>query len=111
MRASFDTWTSLFLLNAAFGLFLSGIIFSGRTQRNYMLGGIVLGYTFMLTYYVLYWTNYQLQLPWMIAAATGFTYLIGPLFYFFLRSNKSETYFRRLHLIPFLLVMVYHIMP
>jgi len=110
MHASFDTWTSLFLLSAAFGLFLSGIIFSGRTTRNYMLGGIVLGYTLMLTYYVLYWTNYHLQMPWLIAAATGFTYLIGPLFYFFLRSTKSNTYFRWPHLLPFLLVMMYHIL-
>ncbi len=108
MDASFDSWTSLFLLSASFGLFLSGVIFSGKTHRNYMLGSIVLGYALMLTYYVLFWTNYHLQLPGYIAAATEFTYLIGPLFYFFLRSTKSVTYFRWPHLVPFFLIIIHH---
>ncbi|GAA0189567.1 helix-turn-helix domain-containing protein [Fulvivirga kasyanovii] len=61
----------------------------------------------MLFYYVTYWTHYDQLLPKSIASAQGLTYVLGPLAYFYIRSDRKNLYFNGWHLLPFVLYLIY----
>ena len=91
---SFDTWTSLFLFAAMQGLFLSFILYfhkKGNQKATRILATLILLFSIMLAYYVAYWTGYAMQYKWMNGWVEGFTFLYGPLLFFYisvLEKNK-----------------------
>lgn len=106
---SFDNWTSLFLLAAVQGLF-SCIVFTWKLRKTQSpfrwLIGMGALFSITLIAYVLYWTGYQRNFPYLLLLADYFPWLFGPFYYFYFRGVFTQQRFQRsdwLHLLPFLL--------
>lgn len=108
MQPSFDFWTILFLVAAAQGLFLSVLIFSKKTKANNLLATLILLFTLCLFYYVSYWTGVDKTLPFYFSVVLGFTYLVAPLLYFYIRSDQNGIYIKFEHFIPFGTFLLYY---
>ncbi len=106
MEPSFDHWTSLFLIAACQGVFLSILLFTRKEVPTTLLAGLVLSFSLCLTYYVIFWTGYFRVLPWQLGAAQGLTFLFGPQLLMYLRSTRSKEEVGILHFVPFGLYLV-----
>jgi len=101
METSLNTWTSIFLIASAQGLFLGILLLLRKEKANSLLGGLVLSFSVLLLFYVAYWTNYLHNIPSYLSVIQGLTYLFGPLAYFYIKSDRNQFYFNPLHFIPF----------
>jgi AraC-like DNA-binding protein len=116
MRASFDTWTSIFLFAAIQGVFVSGILLLRNkpfSKERLLLPLITLLFSLTLIDYVLYWTHYNYYFPQVTGLTGGFTFLYGPLFYYYFRGileDKKLKWIDLLSLIPFM-VFTYERLP
>lgn len=102
MSPSLDNWTSLFLLAAGFGVFIFLLlIINSRNKFNYPIAFLVLSFSLILVQYVLYWSGYQRQFPYLIQLPAMCYYASGPLlFIYFYKIYSGE--FKRLFLLNFL---------
>ncbi len=112
MDPSFDTWTSLFLIAAGQGCFLSVLLFLKKEiPGSRYLGWIILLFSFTLVEYVAFWTGYRFEFPHINALSDSFAFLFGPLFYFYIRnvlgSEPTSGYQKLLHGIPALGLIIY----
>ena len=105
---SLDTWTSCFLLAVAMGVFLSVILFSGKNKKNYPIAFLVLVFCIILFQYVLYWTRFETEFPYLILVPPLCYYASGPLLYlYFLRLYNKEIQFNyALHFTPAALLLI-----
>ncbi len=105
---SFDSWTSLFLLAVAMGLFLFISILFMKDRKNLPIGFLVLAFSVILFQYVLYWTRYEQVFPYLQLLPHVCYYTAGPLLYlYFLNLHKKEVSFNfGLHFLPAFLVLV-----
>ena len=110
MEPSLDIWSLLFLIAASQGVFLSILLFARRSSVNSLLGWLILSFSICMGYYVSFWSGYSKIWPWQLGVLQGLTFSFGPLTYFYLHSNKKETYFDAKHLIPFLLYSIYFLL-
>lgn len=107
MDPSLNTWTILFLLAAAQGLFLSVVILLRKDrikQPKRLLSAIIFCFSLILIYCVAYWTRYLVYLPKATSALLTLTYVIGPLMLFYahqFRDNKKPISRLFYHCIPF----------
>lgn len=86
-EASLDTWTTLFLIAAIQGIFLGVSLFlhkKGDRRANNMLAVVLLLFGIMMAYYVAFWSGYSKKHLWMNWWTEPFTFLYGPLIYFYL---------------------------
>ena len=85
--ASLDTWTSLFLVVVALGLFLAALLFSNRSSRrsSWEIVLLLLGFSLVLIQYVFFWTGYQKVYPYVHFFDNAWYLLFGPLTYGYLR--------------------------
>ena len=110
-----DSWTSLFLLVAGQGFFLSFLLFSSvknQERANGWLGALIFCFSFTLVDYVGYWTNYNHLFPALAGIYEPLVFLYGPLLYVYLRQlGKQEVAWRSIwpHFVPFLMVLVYRV--
>ncbi len=105
---SLDTWTSGFLIAVAMGLFLFLLLLSGRNKKNYPIAFLVLAFSAILFQYVLYWTRYENEFPYLRLLPSLCYYTTGPLLYlYFLNLYKKSVHFNfALHFLPaFLMVL------
>lgn len=102
-EASFDNWTILFLLVAAQGLFLSVLLFSKKSSRLNYLAGVIVLFSLMLSYYVLFWTGYNRHISRIFGVSLGFTLLLGPLLLLYLRKDLKS---KLRHFIPFTIYVI-----
>ena len=107
-EATLDTWTSLFLLAAAQGFFLTVILLrkSKGDKANIPLSGVVVVFSLTLCYYVGSWTGFNRNLPSTIHVLNQLILLIGPLLFFYSkmlvgRKLTGKDYW---HLAPFLII-------
>lgn len=109
MEYSFDTWTSLFLLASAQGGFLAIILIASQKQPKLILGTITLLFSITLIEYVFFWTGFRYTFPHLNRISDPFFFLFGPLFYFYIKSQKGNFDFILLrnwiHFIPFFLLV------
>ena len=108
MQPSFDTWTSIFLLAAAMGLFLFVILITTRIKKNYPIAFLILAFSVILFQYVLYWTKYENILPYFRLIPSICYFLTGPLLYLyflnlFFKKPKFNYY---LHFLPAALALL-----
>ncbi len=107
VEASFDTWTSIFLVAAFQGLFLALSLALGR-QRSYadkFLAGLMLSFSLVLAYYVSFWTHYNRVYPFIEGYTYALPFLFGPFLYLYCKSF-DVTRFKKtvlVHFIPFLI--------
>ena len=106
-QPSLNTWTVVFLVAAAQGLFLALMLALKKSKSQYLLAAVISLFSSCLFYYVAYWTGYWVYLPKISGICLGFNYLIGPLLYFYIRSSHNDMYFKNMHLLPFLIFIIY----
>lgn len=102
-----DHWTTAFAVIAFLGLFVAPLLLSQAGQRKsqvrYIVGIVVL-FSIMLIYYVLFWSEYIRLFPYLIGTIDLFFFLFGPLFYLYLKDLVNEPIAgqkRVLHFLPF----------
>lgn len=105
---SFDSWTSLFLLASAMGIFLFITIIFSKNKKTLPIGFLVLAFSLILFQYVLFWTRYETVFPYLQLLPHLCYYTTGPLLYlYFLNLYKKEVSFNfGLHFLPAFLVLV-----
>ncbi|MBK9731957.1 MAG: AraC family transcriptional regulator [Chitinophagaceae bacterium] len=105
IKPSLDQWTTLFLLGAVQGLFLSILLFihkKGNRKANTILAFVLLFFSVMMMYYVAYWSGYAAKYTWMNFWIEPFTFLYGPLIYIYLLTLETGQLPKKyaLHFIP-----------
>lgn len=108
MQPSFDTWTSVFLLAAAMGLFLFIILITNRFKKNYPIAFLILAFSLILFQYVLYWTEYEKVFPYFVLLPSICYFSTGPLLYLYFLNlySKKPTFNFSLHFLPATLVLL-----
>ena len=109
-EASFNTWTSLFLIVSAIGSFLSVLLFTDKNGRknNWPIALIILGFSLVLVQYVLIWTNYRAIYPYVYFFDTAWYFLFGPLFYSYILKFYVKEY--KVNFIHFIIPIVFSIL-
>ncbi len=98
-------WTALFLVAAAQGFFLAGILAltkRGHRKANRLLALFVLCFALTLTDYVGYWSHYNRYVPYLAGIYLPLALLFGPLLWLYLRTLLGQAPVRRvwLHFLP-----------
>ncbi|MEL7001590.1 MAG: helix-turn-helix domain-containing protein [Bacteroidota bacterium] len=109
MEIAFDIWSIIFLIAAAQGMFLSILLYTKKSKANYLLASLTFLFTLCLLYYVSFWTGLDNQLPFFFSIVLGFTYLIGPLLLFYIKSGASGSTLDIRHFIPFCLYVIFYL--
>ena len=104
MEPSFDHWTVIFLVVALQGFVLSvGVYRRKRTEARF-LTYLIAAFSLILVYYVIYWTGYFRTLPRAIVLLQGLPYCLGPLFFHYVKKQKTISYG---HWVPFACYVIY----
>ncbi len=93
MKPSLNTWTVLLLFAAAQGLFLALVLFThrrGNRRANRVLAALILLFALRLVETVGYWTKYLYAFPHFWLSTASFSFLFGPLLYFYAKFLTSE---------------------
>ncbi|PKA82343.1 AraC family transcriptional regulator [Ulvibacter sp. MAR_2010_11] len=108
MEPSLDTWTSIFLLAVAMGLFLFVILMTSGIRKNYPIAFLILAFSLILFQYVLYWTHYDQRYPFLIQFPPVCYYATGPLLYLYFLNLYKHTIPKwfALHFIPSMVLMI-----
>lgn len=107
MDPSFNHWTIIFLGVALQGVVLSVALYRQKSKSIVYLSGLVMAFSLMLVYYVIYWTGYQTILPRVLAVAQGLTYALGPLILHYMRSKHKRVAIHPAHWIPLAGYIIY----
>ena len=110
MQPSFDTWTSMFLFAVAMGLFIFTILISNKSKKNYPIAFLVLIYAIIIFQYVLYWTKFENEYPYLVYIDVVGYYLAGPLLYIYflnLYKIKKTIHFHFIPAVIFLIPSIY----
>ncbi len=106
-----DLYTFLLLIGVVQGIFITYFFFinKNRSITNVNLGCLTLVLTLSLIEIFLNYSGYLLKLLPLHNFSEPLQFLIGPLFYFYIRSycRKEMNLYQWLHLIPFLFYMGY----
>lgn len=110
---TFDLWTALLIFGFLQGLFLGMILMLGKTRKKsrYFLIGLILIVSLNLLNYVVIHSNLYTKIPHLVNLSLPLLFLLGPLFYFYLKSVLSSHLVLKLsdilHLVPLLLAIVF----
>ena len=97
MQPTLDTWTSVFLLAVAMGLYLFIMLISSRNNKNFPIAFLILSFSVILFQYVLYWTRYETVFPYLMMLPPLCYYTTGPLLYlYFLNLYRKKVRFNYL---------------
>ena len=106
----FNLSAVFFTIGAVQGYFLAIILFSlkrGKKAANRTLAFLLLTYSLILTEYIISIAGHYERLPHIIFTTSSIWYLLGPLFYYYIRfllSIPSKFRIRDIiHLIPFII--------
>lgn len=104
---------SIFCFYVAFiGFFISIVLnFREKSDRvaNLLMSAFILIHSFFIIHIGLYFSNYQYYMPHVFYMSTMFSFLYGPLIYFYFKRVTIGYRFKRLdllHLVPSLLLIV-----
>ncbi|WP_164914165.1 helix-turn-helix domain-containing protein [Aquimarina sediminis] len=114
----FDWWGVFCFYVAFVGFFISIVLnFRKRADKvaNFLMSTFVLIHSFFIIHIGVYLINYQYDFPHIYYASTIFSFLYGPMMYFYIKRVTVQYRFKKadvLHLLPtvilsFLLVPIY----
>ncbi len=107
-----SVWTTLCLCIGFMGFFIGIILnFRKRSDRiaNRLMSAFVLLHSLFIVHLYLILTNTQYYFPHTLYFSTAFTFLYGPLIYFYFKRIKSRYIFKIqdvLHLVPSILLII-----
>ncbi len=116
MEAKLDIWIVLFIAAAAQGVFLSGMLAlkppkkEKKKTARYLLVALISTFTITIAYYTTFWTGIAPRLHPAFGIILRFTFLFGPLAYFYVFNIIKGKLPRLtwLHFIPFVLVNLFY---
>ncbi len=109
----FNTWTFIYLYVALIGFYLTVIIHFNKkidSIAKKLISAFIFIHSIFIIHIFLFLTNYQFNFPNSYLISTGFSFLYGPLLYFYFKRITQQYTFKRkdlLHLIPTLLIFIY----
>ena len=111
MKVNFTIPEIIYLFAAFQGIFLASLILVKRvTKGNVFLFLLILLFSFYLFENVIYSSGYLVELPHLFLATLPLIFLIGPLFYQYIRSSLNKDFRLRpldvVHLFPFLFELI-----
>ena len=109
----FNVWSFLLLIGACNGMFLTFVFFKRRINKN-VSNTIFAGFTMTISYILfvkfLHESKLILLTPNLLATATPFFFLLGPLFYLYIKSLIDEKFIKNrkiiIHFIPFIICII-----
>ncbi len=114
MQPSLNTWAVLLLFAAAQGLFLATVLSThrrGNCRANRVLAALIFVFALRLMETVGYWSKYLHDFPHFWLSTASFSFLFGPLLYFYARLLLAENVELRKtgawHFVPFLLYLAW----
>jgi AraC-like DNA-binding protein len=110
-QPSFDKWTSLFLMVASAGFFISLLLLThqkGNKKANRILGTLILLFSVNLLLFSFYWAGYKGVWDQLLLVALCFYFLFGPLLLWYWHCfNHLPFRYKTLHALPFILNVLY----
>ncbi|GAB4004413.1 hypothetical protein GCM10028808_02100 [Spirosoma migulaei] len=113
-KPDLDQWTTAFALIAFLGLFLAPLLLKQAGQRRHQIRyvvAILVLFSIVLVYYVLYWSHYLQYFPVLNRLAELLFLSFGVLFYFYLKELLHQPIpfrSRLIHFLPFLIAFSAH---
>ncbi|GAA4270847.1 hypothetical protein GCM10022258_01400 [Aquimarina gracilis] len=111
-KAKTNLWTTFCLCIGFMGIFVAVVLnFRKRSDRigNLLMSAFVMLHSFFILHLYLLLTNYHYYLPHTLYFSTTFSFLYGPLIYFYFKRIKIDYTFKKsdiLHAVPTLLLIV-----
>ncbi|MEP5611018.1 MAG: helix-turn-helix domain-containing protein [Cyclobacteriaceae bacterium] len=109
-----DVWSLLLALGVGQGCVLIVLILTRHNagQSRFYLSSLLLVLTFVLFEFLMLSSNYYNDLPHLSRVSQPLLFLMGPLFYFYIKhqlgERSSSSFIGLIHFIPFLLIVLYH---
>ena len=110
---SFNLWSFLYLYVALIGFYIAIILhFNKKIDRiaKILISCFVFIHSFFILHICLNITNYQFRFPHSYLMSTSFSFLYGPLLYFYFKRITQQYVFKKtdlLHLIPTIGLFIY----
>jgi hypothetical protein len=107
MKASFDTWTIIFLFAAIQGFFVSLVLLLKKDKHSSrkILAVIPFFFSVILIEYVLYWTRYEFYFPYLMGSYNCHIFLFGPLFFLYFKSVLIKKFLKKIFYILWYLLL------
>ncbi len=109
----FSIWSFMYLYVALIGFYVSVIIhFNRKVDKiaKILISSFIFIHSFFILHICLNITNYHYRFPHSYLMSTCFSFLYGPLLYFYFKRITKQYQFKRkdlLHLIPTALFLIY----
>lgn len=109
----FSIWSFMYLYVALIGFYVSVIIhFNKKVDRiaKILISSFIFIHSFFILHICLNITNYQYRFPHSYLMSTCFSFLYGPLLYFYFKRITKQYKFKKkdlLHLVPTALFLIY----
>lgn len=109
----FTFWAFIYLYVSLIGFFTAIVLqFNKKIDfgARILIGGFILIHSFFILHICLNITNYQYEFPHSYLMSTVFSFLYGPLLYFYFKRITQQytlTYKDLLHLVPTFLFVIY----
>jgi len=112
-KAEFNVWSFMYLYVALIGFYIATIIhFNKKVDpiAKILISSFIFIHSFFILHICLNITNYQFRFPHSYLMSTSFSFLYGPLLYFYFKRITQQYVFKKtdvLHLIPSLILFLY----
>ncbi len=89
---SLSSWTSVFLVAAGMGVFAALLLlFKSKERRiNLFPAFVLLAYSLVLVQYVLFWSKYMFDFPYLVLIPEMLFYAIPPTIYWYARQKRGD---------------------
>jgi len=110
---SFSIWSFLYLYVALIGFYIAMIINFNRNidlVAKILISGFIFIHSIFILNICINITNYQYEYPHSYLMSTSFSFLYGPLLYFYFKRITQQYTFKKtdlLHLLPTVLFLIY----
>ena len=108
-----NSWILFFLSIGVIGIFFSIIINLKKSNdffTNFLISLFILFHSLFIIHLSLFLSKYNFLIPHSLYITTSFSFLYGPLMYFYFKRTMDEYKFKKqdlLHLIPSIILFIY----
>ena len=108
-----NSWILFFLSIGVIGIFFSIIINLKKSNdfvANFLISLFILFHSLFIIHLSLFLSKYNFLIPHSLYITTSFSFLYGPLMYFYFKRTMDEYKFKKqdlLHLIPSIILFIY----